>query len=196
MSNFTDEYKNLSIIQYSDKPTFNAILTALLEQFEKVHTLYKSFDDAYDVDKAVGKQLDVLGKIVGIGRTVPTVLLKKYFSFSGTFNGGAFGKAPFKTGNEATYSDTQLNNEDYRFLIKAKIIRNFTYCSLSKPNKLNMQKAIDYLFNNKGWIKDNYNMTFDLYVSEVFDLDKIALIQALDLFPLPKGTRINQIITY
>lgn len=196
MSTFIEEYKNLAIIQYRDKPTFDAILTSLLEQFEKVYTLYSSFDDAYDVDKAVGVQLDILGKIVGISRIVPSVLLKKYFGFSGTFNAGTFGKAIFKSGNEAVLSDTKLNDSDYRFLIKAKVIRNFTYCSISKPDTLNMQKAIDFLFNNKGWIKNNYNMTFDLYVSSVFDLDKIALIQAMDLFPLPKGTRINQIITY
>ena len=68
MSDFVEAYKKLLIAQYADKEKATAHISAILSKFEEVYEFAKSFEKAFDVDFAVGKQLDIIGKIVGFNR--------------------------------------------------------------------------------------------------------------------------------
>ena len=60
-------YQDLLIVQYHDKPKAKAMIKAEIEE-----TLANLLDiqvrDAFDVDTAVGVQLDIIGKWVGVDR--------------------------------------------------------------------------------------------------------------------------------
>jgi hypothetical protein len=62
-----DYYKNLLIIQYHDKPKARATIAQWVDCMTGDGIMTQLWD-AFDVDTAIGAQLDAIGKLVGIGR--------------------------------------------------------------------------------------------------------------------------------
>ncbi len=77
MSNYIDGNVANLIIQYSNKPNAISTITAITEEFELIYDNSNILDIAYNLDTAAGKQLDIIGKIVGINRNVPFSVPKK-----------------------------------------------------------------------------------------------------------------------
>lgn len=67
MTDIQDYYKNLLIIQYHNKPKAKATVEMLADCATGDEILLKLYD-AFNVDKARGKQLDLLGEFVGVKR--------------------------------------------------------------------------------------------------------------------------------
>jgi hypothetical protein len=94
-----ESYLKLVSSQYQLSPKFMAHLSSILEKLEGVTDLVDSMSVAFfDLDTAVGPQLDILGEIIGRGRDVS-------FQPSG-------GISPV------------LDDDNYRLLLKAKIAQN------------------------------------------------------------------------
>lgn len=191
------------IIQYGQKSNAVATVTAYSEEFELIYDNANILQMAYDLDFAVGKQLDIIGKIVGISRNIPFSIPKNYFGFSGHLNAYPFGSKfnsvvtyPFRGKFEIPYSDGQLNDNDYRFFIKAKIIKNYVTSKNIDSNNFSIQNAVDYLFNSKAYISDNHDMTMTLNIDSGFDISKLTSLENLDLLPRPQGVRYNTFISY
>lgn len=91
------EYLKLVTSQHYDKPKFIAWLTANLDVLDDADALIKSLDSAFDIDAAVGNQLDVLGQILGVNRLL-------------TF--------------QPSVDSPTLDDNTYRFVLKAKIAQN------------------------------------------------------------------------
>lgn len=89
-----DRYLNLITSEHSDKPKFREMLSELLGKID----LDTDVDNAFDIDNAVGKQLDMLGIILGLNRTL---------NFQ-----PSDGSSPV------------LDDNNYRLLLKSKIIIN------------------------------------------------------------------------
>ena len=60
-------YQDLLIMQYHDKPKAREVIRVNIEE-ELCNLLEQKVKDAFDVDTAVGVQLDIIGKWVGIER--------------------------------------------------------------------------------------------------------------------------------
>ena len=73
-------YSSLLIMQYNQKP--NAIATIqTLSGAAIADNLEGQMKDAFDLDTAIGKQLDILGNLVGVSRVLPVDLpAPDYFS--------------------------------------------------------------------------------------------------------------------
>lgn len=195
MSEFTDQYSKLLIVQYYDKPKAKAHIELLASEYEKVYNLLNEFENAFDLDFAIGKQLDILGKIVGIDRNIPLIIPKKYFDLVNYSMGDKFELVityPLKDKNEVVYTDLQLNDNDYRYLIRCKIIKNF----LKGKRLTDIQLAIDFIFKNKGYIVDNRNMSFSFYLPMEINTNLLNVILALDLLPRPNAINYDLIIGY
>lgn len=63
-------YMNLLTSQYTNSSKLNALLYLLLKKFDDVSQCLVQMDTAFDLDIAVGVQLDMLGAIAGAVRTV------------------------------------------------------------------------------------------------------------------------------
>lgn len=203
MSDYIDGNVANLIIQYGNKSNAVSTVTAITEEFELIYDNSNILDIAYNLDTAVGKQLDIIGKIVGISRVVPFSVPKKYFGFNGHLNSYPFGSKfnvvvsyPFKSKFEIPYLDSQLNDNDYRFFIKAKIIKNYATSKNIDSSNLSIQNAIDYLFNSKAYIIDNKDMTMTLYIDSSYDSSKLPYLENLDLLPRPQGVRYNTLVSY
>ena len=64
-------YLNLVSSEYKTAPNFLAWRTAKYQPFIDIMNCAASITAAYDLDTAVGVQLDILGQVIGANRTVP-----------------------------------------------------------------------------------------------------------------------------
>lgn len=90
-------YLNLIPSHNREKPKFISWLSASLIQVDDTEAMLKTFEAEFDLDTAVGNQLDVVGKLVGVSRQL----------------------------NFQPVSDSPIVNDAiYRRMIKAKIAKN------------------------------------------------------------------------
>lgn len=83
--------------QHRIRPKYMATNKAYLDKLQDAYDFYMQILLGFDLDTAIGKQLDLLGKIVGIDRVLDF---------------------------EPYYANSKLNDEQYRKLIRAKISTN------------------------------------------------------------------------
>jgi hypothetical protein len=91
-------YLNLVTSQHADKPKFMAWMEALLQKEDAITELTLLVNIDFDIDVAVGPQLDALGSILGVSRVL---------KFQPTAGGNPI-----------------LIDVDYRVALKAKISQN------------------------------------------------------------------------
>ena len=198
----TSEYTNLLIKQYWEKPKAFAEIELKSSTWDTVRAFLASLDNAFDLDFAVGAQLDVLGRIVGIPREVPDVIAKTYLGFS--INPDSLGFAdkfdplriggPFFDKFSSPYTVQQLNDNDYRFFIRVKVALNWASAYVSSDERISIQDVILAAFEGRAYVVDNLNMTLTLYVSPVVSLERLRLIRRLNLLPKPQGVRYAEVI--
>jgi len=194
-ASFIKEYLDLLIIQYNDKPKAKADIEAIAGQFGRVFDFYNSFFTAFDLDQAEGAQLDIIGKIVGLPRSVPFVLAKNRFGFDGDSSARSMAdlfdesvdSAPFYDFYEAEYTSLQLDDYDYRFFIRAKISKNIVTAYMVSDDRVSLQDIIGYVFGNDSYLIDNQDMSMALYVGLGIDEQRLILISQLGLMPRPQG---------
>lgn len=63
-----NKYLDSITSEHRDKPRFIAWLTATLNKTDDAYNCIKSIDPAFDLDNAIGKQLDTLGELIGVKR--------------------------------------------------------------------------------------------------------------------------------
>ena len=199
---FESEYVNLLIKQYWEKPKAAAEIKMKAGVWRKTFEWIDSFSNEFDLDNATGAQLDIIGRIVGIGRAIPYSIPKIAFGFDENPNARGFDdkfspmvdRAPFQDKFERAYTDLQLDDSAYRFFIRAKISKNIGSPYLIDDQGLSIQAVINTLFGGLAYVLDRKNMTLALYVSPLFSLDKLRAILRLDLLPKPQGVRYGVVI--
>lgn len=192
---FESEYADLLIKQYWEKPKAYAEIEMKAGGYRRVFEWLRSFLDEFDLDQATGDRLDIIGRIVGINRIVPLVVPKIAFGFDENPNARGLDDkfqsiadaAPFQDKFERAYTDLQLDDNDFRFFIRAKIAKNIGSPYLVDDNGLSIQEAVNTLFEGLAYVLDNQDMTLTLYVSPQFNLDRLNAIISLELLPKPQG---------
>lgn len=131
-------YSNLLIVQYHNKPKAKAMIELLVREMLAEGIAFQ-VQEGYNLDTAVGKQLDIIGKYVGIDRFYQSQDLHDYFSFTfydeavipadkWGFSDYADYDLVFENGtlnyNSVLVNNFSLNDDDYRTLIRLKIIQN------------------------------------------------------------------------
>ena len=156
------DYLALVTSQYKDKTKFIAWLTANLDIVDDISTTIAGLDGNYDVDSAVGYQLDVIGLLVGVDRLL--------------------------TIQPSDGSSPLVDDTTYRFLIKAKIAQNHWDGTI--PELYNIWRAPFPLNTIK--IQDNQDMTFSiLFVSQSYTTLQRQLISAGYIMPKPEGVGVT-----
>jgi len=194
---FESDYVNLLIKQYWEKPKANAEIEFKAGVWRKTFEWIDSFSEEFDLDNATGDRLDIIGRIVGIKRIVPFVVAKNAFGFSENSNARGFDdkfnplvdRAPFHDKFERTYTSLQLDDLAYRLFIRAKISRNTGSPYLVDERGLSVQQSVNTLFNGAAYVIDQKDMTLILYVSPLFNFERLLAIIRLNLLPKPQGVR-------
>lgn len=181
-------YSDLLILQYRDKPKARRDI-ALKVRNILCDGLFFDLQDLLDVDTAQGKQLDLIGKIVGAPRTVQgLVVVNNFFTFhksSGESRGfsqvGNPLPYPFKDIANSTLSVYSMLDGDYRNLIKFKIIYN----NLSARWK-HIDDALYSFFGNDVKVTNNKDMSITFTVNSLMTVPTQAAI-LLGYLPAPLG---------
>lgn len=190
MSLITD-YINLVTSQHADKPKFIAMLELLLAPFVATQNLENNYPTLYDVDVAIGNQLDVVGIWVGRSRYVAIPLVGVYFSWD--TSGVGWGQGSWKGVFDPSSGLTRLPDGPYRTLLKAKIAANHWDGSI--PNAYEVWETA---FGNQSQIiiQDNQDMSFTVAIFGL-PLDAVTLALLTEGYiPLkPEGVRITGYVT-
>jgi len=119
--------------QFKEKPIFDRFLQVLLSGKFDIQNALEDLQTLRSLDTATGKQLDIIGDIVGRPRGLVYQDIFNYFGFAGTERAGSFGSlsdptvgAPWYSVGARTGNAREPSDEEYRMILKAKIIKNRT----------------------------------------------------------------------
>lgn len=117
----TQRYVNLVPSENSDKPNFIESLRELARPFADCSNIESQLPALFDLDGAVGDQLDAVGEWIGQSRYINTPL-NIYFSLDIPELGMDLGL--LKGAYSDSYQENSLSDSAYRLLLKAKIAAN------------------------------------------------------------------------
>ena len=156
-------YLNRITSQHKTKPNYMALLEARLDPFIDLARCLDSFDAAFDLETAVGIQLDINGQFIGLSRLL-------------TFQPEG-GISPL------------LDDTMYRILLKAKISKNNWDGTATGMYELWGTLFPEYTI----LIRDNQDMTMTVYTDMSTPFMLAQLIQHEYIIPKPMGVRFNYI---
>jgi len=150
-------YRALITFEYQNSPNFLLVAQASVLPFLSAQGLaYQLTDSSFDLDTALGPQLDAVGVRVGISRYVLTPLAQSFFSWDTAALGWDQGVwlGPYTP----TSGVTSLDDDTYRALIRSKIAANGWDGTLGGA-----MTALSILFPPGGatnvFVQDNQDMT-------------------------------------
>lgn len=161
-------YTNLLIKQYWNKPKARAtIKTLIFNNILLFENVINNFTDNFNINKAVGKQLDIIGALVGVSRI---------------YDGIEF---------ENTQSPNTLDDETYRILIKLKGINNYSVNSIKS-----IADGVYNFLNNKLVFVNNTDMTISYIIFGENEQDNIIkiILKNRNILPAPAGVYVNYIV--
>lgn len=118
----TDDYLRLITSQHRGRPRFAATVEALVAPLADLQDFLATVPGAFDLDSAIGAQLDIAGLWVGRSRQVETPLQGVYFSFD--TDGLGFDQGNWKGPFDPDAGLVSLDDESYRTLLRTKIAAN------------------------------------------------------------------------
>lgn len=153
------DYTTLITSQYRRLPKFSQVVSLVTKAFGELVDLNKAMASYYDLDTAVGKQLDVIGLWVGCSRSL-SVSFDNWFSFDVTGKGWGEGiwRGPF----EPPSGLMSMDDVTYRRVLRAVIAANHWDGTLWNYHSI-LQKAMPT--GNWVYAKDNFNMTITIHVT-------------------------------
>lgn len=186
MSFLVEDYLNLITSEHRQKPKYIAMVGMGAGAGVRIQDLLAQMIPLFDVDIAVGQQLDIIGEWVGISRNIPIPVPGVYFSWDSTYDKGwDFG---IWRGDSEPAEISVLPDDVYRTFIKAKIAANRWDGSL-----MGLYEVWDSVFTDITiFIQDNQDMSYNVgFVGRPVDSLTLALIVQGYLPLKPEGVRVN-----
>ncbi len=189
MSGDITPYTDLITSEHASQPNFGLVLAALLQPVADIIQVTASVPNSFDIDSALGQQLDFDGQWVGQNRYLQIPLTNVYFSWDTLGLGWEEGswQGQFDSGTQLS----SLPDDAYRTLLRARIAANHW------DGTVPAAEAIwDQLFLPENFtiaIRDNGNMTMDLFLVGAAPPDAVtqALFLGGYLDMKPVGVHIN-----
>ena len=196
MADVTD-YTSLVTSEHR-KPNFLATITALVQPMVDHQVMLAGVPALFDLDNAVGEQLDVVGAWAGISRYIPNAIPLAYFGIDVTANGQPFGEegqpsigARFYDEGEPVASSSKLSDPEYRFVIRAKIAKNNT-----KGTNDDFLASLSLLFSSSDEtvpviLDDPGTMHIGIAIGRPVTYLEKLLISEVDILPRPAGVQLD-----
>jgi hypothetical protein len=156
------------ISQFCNSPTLVQLIKNFDQYIDPSVNIDAFYDNVWNIDSAVGKGLDIWGKIVGLdnGRLLKIASAEIDFGFSeaGTASATTFGSGVFYSGVPVS-QNYYLSDDAFRTLILVKALANISDGSAPSINRL-----LQNLFAGRGraYVNDLGNMqmrfTFEFYL--------------------------------
>lgn len=150
-----DEYLSLITSEHRGKEKFEATVSAGADPLVKMQSVTRALPFDFDIDTAVGVQLDAVGEWIGRSRRIDIPLVGVYFEWGGADAVG-WDSGIWKGQYDSDSGLTNLPDDSYRRLLKAKIAANSWDGTI-----LGAYAIWASAFDNASFllIQDNQNMT-------------------------------------
>lgn len=161
MAGDVTQYLNMVPLANSNQPNFTAMIAAVTQAWADNYGMsHNATLQFFDIETAVGAQLDVLGKWVGIQRDLPSAISGVYFAFDGV--GVGFDQGVWLGPGDPGTGIISLPDDYFRLAIKSKILNNAW--NGSTPDAYALASVILGPLGYYLFIVDNANLTMDLGV--------------------------------
>lgn len=167
MSKYTDLITNY----HSQKPLFVNHIDLITRPLTDASNVMTSLITGFDIDEAIGVQLDILGKWIGRTRVVSQPISGIYFSFD--TDGLGFDQGVWQGPYDPDAGFTNLSDETYRIILKAKIAINHW-----NGTNETLPEILDTALSGSGLtmqIVDNHDMTISVWVFPETDISDVSL---------------------
>lgn len=181
------------ISQYSNSTTLCALLESIDEWISPDTNFEAFYNDIWNIDTAVGRGLDIWGRIVGVVRVL-TITNNYYFGVAqqndtalvgtlGNASSTASGHGPLYSGEKVT-SNFTLADDAFRQLIFAKAAANITDGGIRSINAILMN-----LFPGRGnaYVADGNNMTMTYTFDFALTPAEISIVETSGVLPRSTG---------
>jgi hypothetical protein len=199
LTQIQDYYQSLLARQYVGLPKASATIRNYVSQANG-DNLLSSMIASFDISTAIGAQLDIIGKYIGVSRVILGPSEAPYFGFidstvatgdpSQNPNGfmdsetpDSFDYAEFFSYLNELVSEETLSDGNFRLLIVLRMISNYGNGSLAG--------ILNSLYSVMGTLiypVDNKNLTMTYWISPSIGLPNSTLI---DNLPRPMGIRVS-----
>jgi hypothetical protein len=186
------DYIKLIPPYHRNQPKFVAAMQLTLQPYVDLQNALADMPLKFDLDLAVGVQLDRIGERVGISRQIPVPIQNLFFSFGDELRGWGRGiwKGPYDSGS----SLFALGDETYRRLLRAKIAANRWNGTVEQAEEI-----YRLFFNNPYsliFVQDNCDGSQTVAISGAIP-DSVSLsILSQELIPLkPQAIRTYYTVT-
>ena len=162
MAGDAEPYVDLVISEHQPRPKFTNTLVTICQPFADNLALLQTLYYLFDLDVAVGQQLDIVGQWIGRTRYLSVPLSDVYFSFD--IAGLGFDEGVWKgPDNPSNANLVALPDPAYRLLLKATAAENQWRGTVPEA-----YAVWDIMFGGSGItleIHDNQDMTMDIVVN-------------------------------
>lgn len=171
------------IWQYRTKPKALGTIRAIYKETDQTFKSVIQVADILSIDDATGYALDLVGRHVGVFRVLPTAIAKEYFGWLEDNTALSFNVGEFYRHGDALTSSVVLNDNDFRFFIKARITKNYQTGEIS-----NIVKSIKFVIGKHSNVIDSQNMTMNILVnSDQLNSLTLYAISKMDILARPVG---------
>ena len=176
----------------SDEP-FLAILDTLIKLKEERQKEYLALADTFlDIDKSTGKNLDLIGRLIGEERTLVNFIDRSYFGFLGARLAEPYDIGYWYSLYKNKYGTLRtLTDEEYRRVLKARVIKN------SSDSSRNSFLEILNILSNNNFSVIAESLDNSAILVEIEDYDGLVSYYLSkyksdrNLIPVPMGRRIT-----
>ncbi len=180
-----EDYLNLIPSQHRDKPNFIATVSITAVNMVHIQNVIAGFPADFDVDLAIGVQLDTVGIWVGVGRKIEVPIRGVYFTWDTTVPEG-WDNGVWKKKGDPDNTVVVLDDDAYRALIKSRILSNNWDGSIEQAYTI---LTTAFVSSPPVTIVDNQNMTMTVNIPSTLTDVQIAMITEEYIVIRPSGIR-------
>jgi len=138
-SDFLEQSRERITQQFKDKDVLDRYLQVMTVGKTELESVIKDLMQKRTIDNSSGAQLEVIGDIVGQPRTLFDSGIIQYFGFNGATGASPYKSVadtdrvygPWKGTTDPLFGTRVLSDEEYRRLIKIKILKNSSSASMN-----------------------------------------------------------------
>lgn len=184
-----DDYLSLVPSANAGQPDFMAMVRVLVEPFVDIQNTLADLPDDFDIDEAVGPQLDAVGVRVGLSRDLTVPITGVYFSLD--IAGVGLDQGVIQGPFDPIDGLVSIDDETYRLFLKIKVAANSWDGSFGQLN--------DILGSVAGtgttiFAQDNFDMSYTVGVSGIVPSALfVALLRQTNDWLRPMTVNVNLI---
>lgn len=175
--------------QFRESTNLINYIKSLLVEADTLEQVFQDIIDKRWIDTAEGINLDIIGSIVGQPRELIDATVLFYFGFLTSPGALSFGTISdpsvggrFRSVSESTTGSRQLTDDEYRFFIKARIVKNSIIPTLPETTAF-----FRFLFNVEQVIIIDGNMRYTVQIGRLLTENEKVFLLNTDLIPKVAG---------